>query len=81
MHGAVTVENVSSFLPPVVAARTYSAAKRSYGGLDVAPSEEKNCCQNTDVVCGSIGGVNSNKNIYVGCCRITGPSVNSYEHG
>ena len=41
MHGAVTAENVSSFLPPVVAARTYSAAERSYGGLDVAPSEEK----------------------------------------
>ena len=41
LHGAVTAENVSSFLSPVVASLTYSAAERSYGGLDVAPSEEK----------------------------------------
>ena len=41
VHAAVSADNVSSFLPPVVASHTYSAAERSYGRLDVAPSEEK----------------------------------------
>ena len=42
VHGAITAENVSSFLLPVVVCLTFSEAQWLYGCLDVAVSKEKN---------------------------------------